>query len=586
MIRYSVGISKVPFSENGLKVLESESQVGDNNFDNWPVVYIIDDGARKYAYVGETTNIQRRLEQHFKNPVRKGLTRAHIIHDHSFNKSVILDLEAFLINFMHADGLYQLQNGNGGQHCHNYYDRESYQAVFKEIWKDLKEKGLAKEDVSTIENSDLFKYSPYKTLTNDQYRIAEEVVKTLAADLNANRRSTCFIRGGAGTGKSILGVFLAKLLVDSQDELGWDTEDDDLEQNLSRIAAQLHGVKKLKIAYVVPMQGFRKTMKKVFKHVKGLRPGMVLSPTDVANSDESYDILIVDEAHRLRRRVGLSSYIGFDDKNRKLGLGHDGDELDWIRSKSTYQILFYDRSQSIKPADIKPEKFEKLRTAVSTHIYELHSQLRCLGGDDYLDFIGKMLTCNAEAWVEKKDYQLKLFEDVEDMFDAIRIQEKDCTLCRMIAGFAWEWETKGYDYETIKVSNLYDIDIEGHHYIWNTTDKDWINSMHSIDEIGCIHTTQGFDLNYAGVIIGPELDYDPVGNRLVVYRSRYKDVMGKVKTGSGDGLKEYVLNIYKTLLARGVRGTYIYACNPNLRAYLSTLIPVVRHGGSDIEQDE
>ena len=577
MIQYSVDIANVPFTKSGLKALEVESQLGDNSFDNWPVVYIIDDGVRKYAYVGETTNIQRRLDQHFKNPVRKELTRAHIIHDHSFNKSVILDLEAFLINYMHADGLFQLQNGNGGQHCHNYCDRENYQVLFREIWKNLREKGLAKKDISTIENSDLFKYSPYKTLTNDQYDTAEEVLKNLAKDLDDRRRSTSVICGGAGTGKSILGVFLTKLLVDSQNELGWNTEEEDLERDLSRIASQLRRNEKLKIGYVVPMQGFRKTMKKVFKHVNGLRPGMVLSPTDVANSTESFDILIVDEAHRLRRRVGLSSYVNFDNKNQNLGLGPDGDELDWIMAKSSYQIMFYDSSQSIKPADIKPDKFKRLMNGEDSHAYELHSQLRCLGGNDYLDFVDKALKCSTERWKEKENYQLLLFEDVEDMCEAIRMQEKKYTLCRMIAGFAWDWETKGEDFDTIKRRGLYDIDIEGNHYVWNTTDKDWINSAHSIDEIGCIHTTQGFDLNYAGIIIGPELDYDPNTNKLVVFRDRYKDVMGKVNTGNGKDLREYILNIYKTLLARGIRGTYIYACNPNMKTYLSGILPVVKH---------
>ena len=577
MAQCSVSISNVPFTKDGLKALEFESKARENNFDNWPVVYIIDDGVKKYAYVGETTNIQRRLDQHLKNHVRRKLTRAHIIHDHSFNKSVILDLEAFLINYMHADGLFQLQNGNGGQHCHNYYDRDNYQAVFKEIWKDLKKRGLARKEISAIENSDLFKYSPFKTLTNDQYDIAEKVVKNLANDINANRRSTSFICGGAGTGKSILGVFLAKLLVDSQDDLGWNTEEEDLEQDLSRIASQLRKNEKLKIAYVVPMQGFRKTMQKVFKHVNGLRSSMVLSPTEVANSNESFDILIVDEAHRLRRRVGLSSYVGFDDKNRKLGLGPYGDELDWIMSKSSHQILFYDRSQSIKPADIKPERFEAFINSESTHAFELHSQLRCLGGNDYLDFVERVLNCKAEKWIEKEDYQLKLFENVEDMFDAIRTQERVFSLCRMIAGYAWEWRTKGLDFDTIKTHGLFDIDIEGNHYVWNTTDKDWINSSHSIDEIGCIHTTQGFDLNFAGIIIGPELDYDPKANELIVFKDRYKDVMGKVKTGKGSDLKEYILNIYKTLLARGIRGTFVYACNPNMWTYLSRLMPVVKH---------
>ena len=194
-----------------------------------------------------------------------------------------------------------------------------------------------------------------------------------------------------------------------------------------------------------------------------------------------------------------------------------------------------------------------------------------------MDFVDKALKCSTERWKEKENYQLLLFEDVEDMCEAIRMQEKKYTLCRMIAGFAWDWETKGEDFDTIKRRGLYDIDIEGNHYVWNTTDKDWINSAHSIDEIGCIHTTQGFDLNYAGIIIGPELDYDPNTNKLVVFRDRYKDVMGKVNTGNGKDLREYILNIYKTLLARGIRGTYIYACNPNMKTYLSGILPVVKH---------
>lgn len=320
-------------------------------------------------------------------------------------------------------------------------------------------------------------------------------------------------------------------------------------------------------------------MRKVFKHVKGLRSSMVLSPTDVANSAETYDILIVDEAHRLRRRVGLSSYVEFDNKNIKLGLGKNGDELDWIMAKSFHQILFYDSSQSIKPADIKPEKFDALLNAESTHSFKLSSQLRCLGGNDYLDFIDKVLECTAEKWTEKNEYQLKLFEDVGDMFNAIREKEMDYSLCRMIAGYAWEWKTKGLDFDTIKTEGLFDIDIDGNHFVWNTTDKDWINSLHSIDEIGCIHTTQGFDLNFAGIIIGPEIDYDPIDKKLIVFKDRYKDVMGKVNTGKGNELKEYILNIYKTLLARGIRGTYIYACNPNLKAYLGELIPVIKHEG-------
>jgi SOS-response transcriptional repressor LexA len=104
---------------------------------------------------------------------------------------------------------------------------------------------------------------------------------------------------------------------------------------------------------------------------------------------------------------------------------------------------------------------------------------------------------------------------------------------------------------------------------WNSKNIDWVNSANAMNEVGCIHTTQGYDLNYVGVIIGPELDYDPVLKTLIVYPERYKDKAGKNTIKDVQILKDYILNIYKTIILRGIRGSYIYACNPHLREYLS-----------------
>ena len=131
-----------------------------------------------------------------------------------------------------------------------------------------------------------------------------------------------------GTGKSYLGIFLLKLLVDAQNETNWAIEENNLEEDLNLIANGLNY--NLKMGYVVPMQNFRKTLKKVFKGIKGLSPNMVLSPADVANSQDKYDILIIDESHRLRQRYGLASpgdYKAFDHKNEILGLGRKGRSL-------------------------------------------------------------------------------------------------------------------------------------------------------------------------------------------------------------------------------------------------------------------
>jgi hypothetical protein len=207
----------------------------------------------------------------------------------------------------------------------------------------------------------------------------------------------------------------------------------------------------------------------------------------------------------------------------------------------------------------------------------LNSQLRCKGGDDYIDYVNGILSCTADSRRTIEGYDFRLFEDVQDMFDAIKERESAHGLCRMIAGYAWDWNTKGKKLEEIKAKELFDIDIDGYHYVWNTTDKDWINSENSINEIGCIHTTQGFDLNYAGIIIGPEFTYDPARNEMIVKKELYKDGPGKFKARTGTDLKEYITNIYKTLLARGILGTYVYACDPDLQEYLRGFIPVNKH---------
>ncbi|MFT0279125.1 DUF2075 domain-containing protein [Bacteroides faecis] len=156
-------------------------------------------------------------------------------------------------------------------------------------------------------------------------------------------------------------------------------------------------------------------------------------------------------------------------------------------------------------------------------------------------------------------------------------------LCRNMAGYAWPWKTHKMKLSKIQKEGLYDIEIENkyevnnaHKYIWNTTQRDWINSENSINEIGCIHTTQGYDLNYAGVIIGWEIDYDPINNIITVSKDMYQDAKGKEKVDEKI-LRNYIKNIYATLLERGMYGTYIYVCNESLRDYFKRFFTFVPH---------
>jgi len=113
---------------------------------------------------------------------------------------------------------------------------------------------------------------------------------------------------------------------------------------------------------------------------------------------------------------------------------------------------------------------------------------------------------------------------------------------------------------------------------WNRTATDWINSDTSPEEVGSIHTVQGYDLNYAGVIIGPDLGYDPRRGKMVFHRENYFDKKGKENnprlgiTYSDEDLLDYVVNIYRVLMTRGIRGTYLHVCDKKLRDHLEEML--------------
>ena len=534
---------------------------------NWPVVYIMHNS--KEAYIGETTDISIRSNQHLAKEIRKELTKINVITDDDFNKSVILDLESFLIKYMSADKIFKLQNSNRGLQNHDYYQREEYEKRFKEIWRKLKAKGLVKNALREIENSDLFKFSPYKSLTSDQYMVVNDMLNVLAKNIEKKQNTTFIVHGGAGTGKTILGIYLLKLLSQAKESDEYEIEEDQVEQNLSDILKINETIEDLKIGLVIPMENLRGTLKRVFKSIKGVSPEMILSPNDVGKSNNLYDLLIVDEAHRLRRRKNIAQYKEFDKNNKKLGLDNNGTELDWILKNSKNQILFYDKDQTIKPTDVRKERFIELEQKSNCYSYQLFTQLRCLaGGEKYIKYIKKIFSDNPPARkLTFKKYELKIFDDVSEMIENIKKKNSEIGLCRTIAGYAWPWKSKGAKDKYLKYLKVCDIEIDGNKYIWNIKTTDWINSTNSINEIGSIHTIQGYDLNYAGIIIGNDLKYDPINSRLYADRNNYYDKNGK-NTTSDEELLEYILNIYATICSRGMLGTYIYVCNKELKKYL------------------
>lgn len=558
----SFNIQQYPINQS----LESSLIERHREYLNWPLVYFLEE-KKKEAYVGETTDVLARLKTHSKSEKKQNLSFVNLILCDLFNKSAALDVESNLIRYIAADGQYVLQNGNLGITDHQYYQqKEVYQTLFKDIWDELRSMGIARHSLEHIDNSDLFKYSPYKSLSKEQVTGLKIILNCL---LDENAKIS-LIEGGAGTGKSILAIFLFKLLkTDLHDfnHLDFDENDQELFSLLKKVKAKYGD--DLNMALVIPMASFRNTISNVFKNIKGLTRKMVIGPSEMVK--QKYDLLIVDEGHRLRRRVNLGSYYGTFDENAEI-LGLDkktSSELDWVQIQSKKSIIFYDELQSIKPSDVAWEKFYELRSLTTTRKEKLTVQLRIKGGTEYVKFVYQLLDDSKKLKLQIKNtslYDFKLFDDLDEMVEEIRIKDQQKGLSRMVAGFAWEWISK-------KDKSLFDIQIGDTLLKWNSVEKDWVNSPNADKEVGCIHTTQGYDLNYTGVIIGPELDYDFSTGQFVVYKERYKDKNGKNSIKDDRVLLDYILNIYRTLFLRGMEGTYVYVCNPNLRKYFAQFIP-------------
>jgi hypothetical protein len=382
------------------------SKIEDNTWvkNQWPLVYFIQNEVERIAYVGESTNASSRIKNHLANPKKSQVfNKISIIGSDKFNKSATLDIESNLIQYITSEGTYKLQNGNYGLINHNYYQQDLYKDLFKEVWNKLIEKKIVTKSLTEIENSELFKYSPYKALNEDQYNSVLDILNALCV----KKSSKIFIKGSAGTGKTILATYIIKLLnsdiIDSNIE---EYNDDELKE-IKYIKEFQIKYPNAKIGLVIAMTSLRESLQNVFKKIPGLKASMVLNPSDTFKIKDKYDLLIVDEAHRLRQYKNISWMGAFRKNNQKLGLGDAGNELDWIIANSKNQIFFYDSAQSVKPSDINSDRFDSLLNDSDTLKLELTSQMRVKGVNNYINFIDELLNIKRE---EKSTYNSEQYE--------------------------------------------------------------------------------------------------------------------------------------------------------------------------------
>ncbi len=511
-------------------------------------IYILENG--KEVYIGETNDIIRRSQEHHKVSdvcYKYKFKRIHVITGCAIEETPAKHYEKLLVKLMHADQKFKVVNAMEGERTH-YARKNQFELGFDRLWPKLVQKGLVKnKKFQVVLNKSRYKYSPHVCLTEGQVNALTSIMNAIDSGetyphTKGYLSRPIFIEGDAGTGKTVVATSLFYYL---------------------KTHPAYHG---MKIGLVYTSPATRDELRVALGSIQKSYKKDVISPVDVTK--QFYDILICDEAHRLRRKKNLGMYNrNFNEGNSRLELDENNDELDWLLINSGRLILFYDQKQIVNAADIPVEDFMGRLLVENRGIRPilLDSQMRICAGDDYVPYIYDVLYQRVSAPKSFQNYELKIFTSFGDMLKNLSEKEEQMGLCRLCGGYAWEWTAK-------EVPEIPDINIEGIGIWWNKQTKGWLRKQDAKREMGSIYSLPGLDLNYAAVVIGEEVYYDVTEGKIKVNRTKLFD--DKVKRGvSDEELEQYILNTYAVFMTRGIYGTYLHVRNDALREYLQRYIP-------------
>lgn len=387
------------------------------------------------------------------------------------------------------------------------------------------------------EISSMLKGNQEFIMIDDQKVVYERILELSKKAYNSNKKEVIIVEGGPGTGKSVLAInLLAKL-----------TNEDQFVQYVSKNSAPRN-------VYLEKLKG---QMKK--SSVDNMFKGSGIYYDLESNS---IDTLLVDEAHRLNEKSGM-----FKNKGEN--------QIKEIIHASKCSVFFIDESQRVTLSDIGSVKeIEEWAICHNANItkLELVSQFRCNGSDGYLAWLDNVLDIKETANYDLEDinYDFKVCDSANELKDLIFKKNIENHKSRLLAGYCWDWIKEGKNN-----TNVYDIVIDDFKMSWNLGNSIFALDDTSIHEVGCIHTSQGLEFDYVGVIIGNDLRFE--NNHIVTdFTSRastdqsIKGIKKLYKENPVQANKladEIIKNTYRTLMTRGMKGCYIYCTDKNLSEY-------------------
>ncbi len=383
-------------------------------------------------------------------------------------------------------------------------------------------------------------------LIDEQAVVYDMCIKTMKQCLKDLKKRTIIIEGGPGTGKSVLAVNLLKEFT----------------------TLKYGGAKGLNASYVTknsaPREAYLKLLTNSDLKKEVNIKQLFRSPFGLCNAPVNfYDCLIVDEAHRLVKQM----YGDFNGEN----------QVKECINASLLSIFLIDENQKITSKDIGSVKeITKWANELGSRVIKneetkLYSQFRCNGSDEYIQFVNNLLQIGeyVDLDLSEMNFDIKVYEDPNQMRDDLREINKINNKARMVAGYCYDWNVKNH-------RDDYDIYLEnGFKAKWNLEgDKIWAINPSSFEEVGCIHTAQGLEFDYIGVIIGKDLRYDEALHRVIIDKTQIsKDDKTSGIKSCGEALAtQLIKNTYKTLLTRGQKGCYIYCEDKPLANYIKRII--------------
>lgn len=377
-------------------------------------------------------------------------------------------------------------------------------------------------------------------LIDDQKVIYENAISI--AKNYTNKKQVYIIHGGPGTGKTVLAINILVAILN-------------MNQNVMYVTKNS-----------APREVYRKKLtegKYRKAYIDNLFKGSG-SFTQSINND--FDCLIVDEAHRLNAKSGMFQNLGEN-------------QIKEIIHAAKTSIFFVDDYQMVTTKDIgSTEEIKKWCQYFNTTLYEdtLVSQFRCNGSNSYLSWIDSVIEINPNSTDDFDfDYDIRICDTPQEVYDLVVEKNNFNNKSRIVAGYCWDWIKDGKNY-----SNIHDIKIDDFEISWNLgSSLTWAIDHESVNEAGCIHTCQGLEFDYVGVIIGDDLRYDNGIITDFTKRARtdqsIKGLKGMYKKDSKKALKiadRIIKNTYRTLMTRGQKGCYIYCTDKKLSDYLKKKI--------------